>query len=174
MGVKDSIRVAGLCSILGVCGAAADPLELGKRIPRVEAQTHDGATVKLHETAAKGWTLVYFYPKASTPGCTKQACSLRDANAALTEHGVRVFGVSRDSVAKQKAFAEAQGLPFLLVADVDGTVVKAFGVPGMGLTRLPSRQAFLFRDGVLVWRDLKASTTKQAADVLEAIRAAGG
>ena len=174
MGVRKSIRLAGLCSILGVGGGAAEPLELGKSIPRVEAQTHDGASLKLHEAAAKGWTLVYFYPKASTPGCTKQACSLRDANAALTEHGVRVFGVSRDSVQKQKVFAEAQGLPFKLVADVDGAVMKAFGVPGRGPTKLPARQAFLFRDGVLVWRDLKASTAKQAADVLEAVEAAKG
>ena len=137
-------------------------------------QTHDGATVKLHEAAAKGWALFFFYPKASTPGCTKQACSLRDARADLTKKGVTVFGVSRDSVADQKAFAEAQGLPFKLVADVDGKVVKAFGVPNWGLTKMSARQAYLFRDGVLLWRDLKASTAKQAEDVLKAIEAAKG
>ncbi len=142
-------------------------------MPQVEAKAHDGEVVKLHEVAEKGWLLVYFYPKAATPGCTKQACSLRDADEQLKELGVRVFGVSRDTMKQQKAFAEAQKLSFKLIADVDGEVVDAFGVPRMAGLGFPSRQAYLFKDGKLVWRDLKASTAKQAQDVLEAIRESG-
>ena len=98
---------------------------------------------------------------------------MRDANEQLSEKGVRIFGVSRDTVADQKAFAEDQDLPFALIADVEGVVVEAFGVPTMGKKGLASRQAYLFKDGKLVWRDLKASTAEQGADVLKAIAEAG-
>jgi peroxiredoxin Q/BCP len=85
----------------------------------------------------------------------------------LTEKGLRVLGVSTDSVAAQKAFHTKFNLPFDLLADRDGTVAGAFGVPKtMGFAK---RQAFLFDGGRLVWRDLSASTDRQAADVLEAI-----
>ena len=89
---------------------------------------------------------------------------MRDEYAKLTEKGVKIYGVSKDSVKSQKAFSEKYKLPFDLLADEDGTVVKAFGVPStMGFAK---RQAFLFKDGKLVWRDLSASTDQQAADVM--------
>ncbi|MEY4245567.1 MAG: hypothetical protein RLZZ245_3152, partial [Verrucomicrobiota bacterium] len=121
--------------------------------------------VKLAEVGAAGYLLVYFYPKADTPGCTKQACSLRDSYVALTERGVKIYGVSMDKVKSQKAFKDKYKLPFDLLADADGTVVDAFGVPKtMGFSK---RQAFLFKDGKLVWSDMSASTEEQAADVLK-------
>lgn len=166
---KTLMLLAAACSIFGITGSAGAPLELGKNVPPVEAKTQANQTVKLQEAAAKGWVLVYFYPKADTPGCTKQACSLRDAYEKLGEMGVKVFGVSTDTVAEQKAFAEKFKLPFTLLADKDGTVVKAFGVPTMRGDSFAKRQAYLFKDGKLVWRDLTASTDKQAADVLEVI-----
>jgi peroxiredoxin Q/BCP len=73
-----------------------------------------------------------------------------------------------DSVADQKAFAEKFKLPFILLADTEGAVTDAFGVPRRG--KFPKRQAFLFKDGKLTWRDLSASTSEQAADVLEQVR----
>ncbi|MGE0639372.1 MAG: peroxiredoxin [Thermoanaerobaculia bacterium] len=148
-------------------GARADELALGAKLPAVTVNDQDGRPVDLAAAGAKGWTLVYFYPKADTPGCTKQACSLRDAYARLTDTGVTVFGVSTDNEKDQKAFQEKFRLPFELLADKDKKVVTAFGVPAtMGFAK---RQAFLFKDGVLVWRDLEASTEQQAADVLAAI-----
>jgi peroxiredoxin Q/BCP len=77
---------------------------------------------------------------------------------------VKTYGVSIDPAKAQKAFREKYKLPFVLLADEDSAVVNGFGVP----TKLgfASRQAFLFKDGKLVWRDLSASTDKQAADVL--------
>jgi peroxiredoxin Q/BCP len=146
---------------------AAEPLAIGAKIPAVSQKNQDGVTISLADAGASAWLLVYFYPKADTPGCTKQACSLRDAFATLTEKGVKVFGVSNDSPNSQKAFKTKYQLPFDLLADEDSTIVKAFGVPTtMGFAK---RQAYLFKDGALVWFDHSASTDQQAADVLKFI-----
>ncbi len=163
-----------LSGLLCVSAFAADPLEVGVDAPKeLKALNHKGETVELSKTlAAEGVVLVYFYPKADTPGCTKQACSLRDAYAKLKDFGVTVYGVSMDSVEAQKAFHEKYRLTFDLIADTEGKVVKAFGVPSRG--RFPSRQAFLFEDGKLIWRDLKASTGKQAEDVLKELARRAG
>lgn len=136
--------------------------------PRVEAKDQDGNTVKLEDIYKQGLTLVYFYPKASTPGCTSQACSLRDAYEELAQRGVHVIGVSMDKVEAQKKFREKNKLPFTLLADADGKVVKAFGVGS--LLGFASRQAYLIKDGNVIWRDKKASTSEQAADVLRVLR----
>ena len=137
--------------------------------PVVSGINQDGATVNFADVYKKGPTVVFFYPKADTPGCTKQACSLRDAYADLTGKGVKVFGVSVDPVKAQKAFKDKFQLPFELLADEDGKVIAAFGVPKtMGFAK---RQAYLFKDGKLVWRDLAAATEQQAADVLRVIAA---
>ncbi len=150
--------------------ATAEPLAEGTALPAVSQKNQDNVSVNLTAAGATGYLLVYFYPKADTPGCTKQACSLRDSYASLTEKGVKILGVSMDSVKAQKAFQEKYKLPFDLLADADGTIVTAFGVPKtMGFAK---RQAFLFKDGKLVWRDLSASTQQQAADVLKVIAGA--
>jgi peroxiredoxin Q/BCP len=74
--------------------------------------------------------LVYFYPKADTPGCTKQACNVRDAKAELTDLGVHVIGISPDAPGKQKKFDEKYGLGFTLLSDQDNKVAKAYGAWG--------------------------------------------
>ena len=147
--------------------AETPPLEMGAAIPEVTVLSDEGKPVTLSRAAAKGYALVYFYPKADTPGCTAQACSLRDEYTALQQKGVAIFGVSADKVEAQAKFREKYHLPFTLLADPEKKVMDAFGVPRMG--GFARRQAFLFKDGVLVWRDLKASTKEQAADVLKAI-----
>lgn len=147
----------------------AEPLAVGSAMPVVEQKNQDGKVVNLGEAGGKGYVLVFFYPKADTPGCTKQACSLRDSYEALTEKSVRIFGVSADREAGQKAFKEKYKLPFELLADADAKVIDAFGVPKtLGFAK---RQAFLFKDGKLVWSDLSASTEKQAEDVLKFLAA---
>jgi peroxiredoxin Q/BCP len=140
-------------------------LKLGDPIPAVTAPDQNGKTVNLAEAAKTGYALVYFYPKAMTAGCTAQACSLRDAYAQLQEKGVKVFGVSLDPVETQKEFEQKEHLPFELLSDTDHQVISAFGVPLMK-NGLATRQAYLFKDGRLVWLDTKASTDKQAQDVL--------
>ena len=169
-------RLAALAALIAIGGfmffglaSRADELALGSPLPSVQAPDQDGKTVDLAAAGGKGWTLVYFYPKADTTGCTKQACSLRDAYAVLTDKGLRVFGVSADDQAAQKAFQQKYKLPFTLIADTEKKVMDAFGVPH--LAGFAKRQAFLFRDGKLYWRDLAAATDQQAADVLAAIAA---
>lgn len=148
-------------------GARAAEIDLGATLPAIAGVDQDGQTVDLAQAGGKGFTLVYFYPKADTSGCTKQACSLRDAYSTLQGKGIRVFGVSGDDVAAQKAFEVKYHLPFRLIADHDQKVMTAFGVPHNGA--FATRQAFLFKDGKLVWRDLHAATEQQAADVLAAV-----
>ena len=149
--------------------ALAEPLTVGSPIPTVEQKNQEDQVVKLAEVGAKGYMLVYFYPKADTPGCTKQSCSLRDSYATLTDKSVKIFGVSADKVSSQKAFKEKYKLPFDLLADEDGKVIDSFGVPKtLGFAK---RQAFLFKDGKLVWSDLSASTEQQAEDVLKFLAA---
>jgi peroxiredoxin Q/BCP len=156
----------GILNFLGVSLSQAE-LNTGDPVPDITATDHTGMEIKFSEYCKDGLVLVFFYPKADTPGCTKQACSLRDSYPALTAKGVKILGVSFDKAESQKAFAEKFALPYPLLADPDGKVVKAFGVPEMG--KFAKRQAYLIKDGKVVWRDLAASTDKQAADVLAAI-----
>ena len=159
--------VAALLGLFATASLRADPLEVGAKAPAVTAVDQNGRSVSLGDLYQKGLVLVFFYPKADTSGCTKQACSLRDAYEVLTDKGVAVVGVSADGVSAQKAFAEKHKLPYTLIADNDRKVIQAFGVPAtMGFA---SRQAYLVKDGVVVWRDLSASTDQQAADVLAAL-----
>lgn len=145
----------------------AESLKAGDAAPAVTGVTETGAKLDFASVYQNGYTLVYFYPKADTPGCTKQGCSLRDSYEELTKKGVTVIGVSHDDVAAQKAFKEKYHLPFTLIADTDGGVVKAFGVPTIPMSSLASRQAYLIdKNGKIVWADYKASTEKQAQDVL--------
>ena len=154
-----------LLAFFGITSSKA--IDLGAPAPQVTALDQDGATVSFADTYKKGVTLVYFYPKADTPGCTKEACSIRDSFAGLSARGLRVLGVSEDTVPAQKKFKEKFHLPFTLIADHDGAVAKAFGVPTfMGIAK---RQSFLIQDGKVVWLDLAASTSHQAADVGKAL-----
>ncbi len=138
--------------------------------PTPPAVDQDGSPVNLAEVYAKGTTLVYFYPKAGTPGCTKQACSLRDAYEELKDEGITVIGVSTDKAAAQKQFAERQRLPFALLADPEGRVVEAFKVKRIPFVGISLREAFLVQGGKVVWHDAQGSTTGQAADVLRVVR----
>jgi peroxiredoxin Q/BCP len=140
-------------------------LKLGDAIPAVTAQDQDGKPVNLGEAGKSGYTLIYFYPKAMTPGCTAQACSLRDSYSELQQKGVKIFGVSLDAIETQKKFQEMNHLPFELLSDKDKSVTSAFGVP-LIKDAFATRQAYLFEDGKLIWLDTKASTDKQAQDLL--------
>ncbi len=148
----------------------SNALDVGAEAPRLTVTIETGETVELADAYAKGPVLVYFYPRADTPGCTKQACNLRDHFAELEDKGVKVFGVSTDSVERQAAFKEKHNLPFSLVADTDRKLGKAFGV-GSAMPGFFSRQTFLVVDGKIAWRDLSASPASQAQDALAALDA---
>jgi peroxiredoxin Q/BCP len=148
------------------------PLELGDPAPDAVAPDENGTPVHLADFYHEGYTLIYFYPRADTPGCTAQACSLRDEYAELTRLGVKVVGVSADSADAQLRFKEKHSLPFTLLSDEDRKVAEAFSVPTiLGMTH---RQTFLIKDRKVVWRDLRASTKWQARDVLEALKTLAG
>ncbi len=166
------LMTSALFSLFGK--ASADALKVGDAAPAVTGTTETGAKLDFADTYKKGYTLVYFYPKAHTSGCTDQGCSLRDGYEALTQKGVTVIGVSHDTVAEQKKFKDDYHFPFTLVADTDQTVSKAFGVPNIPSTTLTARQAYLIdKEGKIVWCDYKASTKQQADDVLKALATAG-
>ena len=104
-------------------------LKVGDAAPDFSLLDQDGNTFRLSEQRGKK-VLVWFFPKASTPGCTVQGCTLRDHNAELLEKGVVVVGISMDSVKRQKNFATKKEFPFTLIADVEGKAVKSFGAWG--------------------------------------------
>jgi peroxiredoxin Q/BCP len=147
--------------------AAGKPPGVGEAAPGAVSRDEQGRAVSLADLYRGNLVLVYFYPKADTPGCTAEACSLRDDFAALNDRGVRVVGVSADGPGAQLRFKEKYRLPFTLLADHDRVVARAFGV--RLILGMPHRQSFLIRDGRIVWRDLHASTGEQARDVLKAL-----
>lgn len=147
--------------------AKAEPLTVGAAAPVVTAKDQDGEPVNFADVYSKGTTLVYFYPKAGTPGCTAQACSLRDSFADLSQEGLQVIGVSEDTVDSQKKFKDEQKLPFTLVTDSDGKVADAFGVPvTMGRAK---RQSFIVKEGKIAWVSPQAKTTEHAQEVQAAL-----
>ena len=119
----------------------SNELAVGAKLPPVTATDQDGKPVDLAAETAKGWTVFFFYPRASTPGCTAQACSLRDAHADLLAKGIKVFGVSTDKAESQAKFKSEQKLPYTLLADPDQKVTGAFGVPV--LCTMQGEDAFL-------------------------------
>lgn len=142
---------------------AADELQVGAKAPEVSSVDHKGNPIDFGEALNEGTVLVFFYPKAMTPGCTKQACSLRDGWDDLQKRDVSIYGVSADTAETQAEFRKKHSLPFTLIADTDKSVANAFGKGRW------SRQAYLFKNGVLVWRDLRASTSGQMGDVIKAL-----
>ena len=144
--------------------ARGEALNVGDKAPTLSATTDEGKTLNLGDVYQKNdYTLVWFYPRALTGGCTKQGCSLRDASTALKAKGVAVVGVSNDPVAKQKEFKDTNNFPFPLLADTDMNEIKAFGQAG---GKAASREAYLIdRSGKVVYHD-KGQTEKQAEMVL--------
>lgn len=141
--------------------------------PLTSAVDQDGAPFNFADAYKKGVTVVFFYPKADTPGCTKQSCSLRDAHGELLAKGVQIIGVSVDKPDAQKKFKDKFSLPYPLVSDPDGKVCEAFKVNRMPAIGLATRQAFIIKDGKVVWHDPKASTATQAEDVEAALKELG-
>ena len=102
-------------------------LQAGDPAPPFELQTDDGSTVSSADLAGSRYVL-YFYPKDDTPGCTAQACGLRDSWSRVAETGAEVFGVSPDSARSHAKFREKYGLPYRLLADDGHRLADAYGV----------------------------------------------
>jgi peroxiredoxin Q/BCP len=122
------------------------PLKAGDPAPEFEGVTTDGTRVSLKGYRGKK-LVMYFYPKDDTPGCTKQACSLRDRNQEIAAKGAAVLGVSTQGESSHQAFTEKFKLNFPLLADTDGSVGRAYGVlggPGL-LSKIKSAVGFADR-----------------------------
>lgn len=165
--MKRILTAIALSASLFTSSQAGEGEKTSLPAPKVSGINQDGKTVDFADVYAKGPTVVFFYPKANTPGCTKQACSLRDAFADLSKEGVQVLGVSFDKPDAQKKFKDDFTLPYDLIADPEGKIVDAFNVERMvrGTNNLATRQAFLVKGDKIVWKDTKASTDQQAADI---------
>jgi thioredoxin-dependent peroxiredoxin len=104
-------------------------LDVGAKAPAFSLSDADGKTVKLSDFTGRK-VIVYFYPAASTPGCTKQACDFRDSLAQLNDAGLDVVGISPDKPEKLAKFRDAEGLTFPLLSDPDKKVLTAWGAFG--------------------------------------------
>ncbi len=147
-------------------------LKEGDKVPGFSSKDQDGNTISLSDYNGKK-LVVFFYPKANTPGCTAEACNLRDHYTELQDAGYELLGVSADSEKKQSNFKNKFDFPFPLLADEDKTVINAFGV--WGLKKFMGkeydgihRKTFLINEeGVVVRVIDKVKTKDHAAQILE-------
>lgn len=146
-------------------------LKTGDRMPEFEVVDQNGAKVTSKDFAGKK-TVIYFYPKDSTPGCTAEACSLRDNYEALSAKGYNIVGVSKDSVASHKKFIEKNSLPFTLLSDVSTDMIRSFGAWGEKkmcgrVCEGILRKTFIFdENGVLESIIEKVDTKNHASQIL--------
>ena len=146
-------------------------LKVGQKAPAFELPDQDGKTRKLLDYSGK-WVLLYFYPKDDTPGCTIEACSIRDSFANFKKMKTIVLGVSADSVKSHKKFEKKYKLPFSILSDENKKVIKAYGIWGkkkfMGREYMGiKRTSFLISpEGKIakIYEDVKAAS--HASEVL--------
>lgn len=148
-------------------------LVAGDRVPNVSVKNEAGDDISLGSLADLR-TVVYFYPKADTPGCTNESQQFRDLYAKFKKKATEVIGVSRDAIASQKKFKEKYGLPFHLLADTDSKICDAFGViveknmygkKSMGI----QRATFVVEKGKVVRVWPKVTVEGHAAEVLSSL-----
>jgi peroxiredoxin Q/BCP len=147
-------------------------LEPGTVAPDVSAPNQEGKTIRIADLKGHP-VLIYFYPKDDTPGCTKEACALRDAYTRYQNEGIVILGVSRQDAASHKAFINKYRLPFDLLTDADGEFAKAFGVKTVPLFGWHKRQSVLLdADGKVVKSFDDVDPSKHAEEVLAVAQAA--
>ena len=146
-------------------------LKIGDKMPEFEVVDQDGNVVSSKDFIGKK-TIVYFYPKDNTPGCTAEACNLRDNYEALKAQGYKVVGVSKDSAASHRKFIDKFDLPFTLLSDKSTQMLQDFGAWGekkmCGKTCVGTlRRTFIFNEeGVLERIIEKVDTKNHAAQIL--------
>lgn len=161
--------------------------QLGDPAPSFEVRDDQGNTWRADDHFGKKIVVVYFYPADMTGGCTAQACAFRDDMAKLADKGVEVVGVSGDTVESHRLFKKAHDLNFTLLADVDGKVADAFGVPKTvgersvtaeidgqtyTLTRNVTTKRWTFvidRDGKVAYKDDNVNAREDSRKVMEVV-----
>lgn len=147
-------------------------LKIGDRMPYFEVMDQDGNIFNSEQLIGRK-TIIYFYPKDNTSGCTAQACNLRDNYSRLVAEGYNVIGISKDSVKSHKNFASRHELPFTLLSDTSTEILQAFGAWGEKkmygkMTMGTLRKTFIFNeDGFLVKIIDKVDTKDHASQILE-------
>ena len=146
-------------------------LKIGDKMPDFEVMDQDGNKVSSKDLIGKK-TVIYFYPKDNTSGCTAEACSLRDNHETLMAKGYNIIGVSKDSSASHKKFKEKYDLPFTLLADTSTQMLQTFGAWGekkmYGKTVMGTiRKTFIFNEeGILTKIIEKVDTKNHASQIL--------
>ncbi len=169
-------RPMALClalSLLRVTSAYAEVPGVGQMAPGFELRSDSGQTVRLDARRGQGWTVLYFYPKAGTPGCTTQACAFRDALVPIRARNAEVYGISTDSVEDLTRYREKYRLNFTLLSDQDAKVTEAYGakIPGINMAK---RWTFII-DPTLVIRRVDddvdpALDARKVADALKLLQ----
>jgi len=146
--------------------------KVGDKAPGFEAETYGGEKIKLSDYEGKSTVALYFYPKDNTPGCTKEACSMREATDELQQLNVQVLGVSTDGVKSHESFRNKFDLNFPLLSDKSKDIITAYGVESdYGSAR---RITFLIdKAGVIrhIW--MKVKTASHSEEVLEKVKELG-
>ena len=135
-------------------------LKVGDQLPHFGAKDQNGNDFNIESVLGKKVLVIYFYPKDDTPGCTKQACFLRDQYEEFKEIGAEVIGISGDSVPAHRKFASKYDLPFILLSDGDKSLRKLFGVKANLLGLLPGRVTYVVdKNGIIqmVFDDMNAT-----------------
>lgn len=166
-----TLPIATAILIAGFTAAAqkSETPRVGDKAPLVEGKDQDGKTWRLADSIGKKAVLLYFYPRDNTPGCTKQACGLRDQMGDLKKEKVEVVGVSFDSPESHRKFIADHNLNFPLVADTDGKIADAYGVRAAG-KNVARRASFLIGlDGKIVHVTDTSSADVHLSEMKEAV-----
>lgn len=146
-------------------------LKPGDPAPDFRAMSTTGEPLSLSDFAGR-WLVLYFYPKAFTPGCTTQSCSLRDGYSAIIEQGAVILGASTDTLETQRRFKKEHRLPFELLADSDAAVARAYGVSAL-MGSFARRVTFIISPEGKIARVIEdVRTGSHDAQVLEALKQA--
>jgi peroxiredoxin Q/BCP len=150
MGLTLTAAASLIYALYAMAGPISLPVKSGMPAPAFALQDQSGRLVRLSDFKDQ-WVLLYFYPKDDTPGCTREACGLRDRHSGLSALGLQVLGVSLDSVDSHRRFAEKFHLPFPLLADADHAVCRAYGtLVNLFGFKVPRRSSFLIGpDGII-------------------------
>ena len=168
--MKTRTFVSTLAVLLAAFTVSAATPKVGDTAPAVEGKDQDGKTWKSADHIGKHVVLFYFYPKDDTPGCTTQACGLRDRMGDLKKDNVQVVGVSFDNSESHRKFIAKHNLNFTLLADTDGKITDAYGVRREAGKNMARRASFLIGlDGKIVHVTDTPSAATHLSEMKEAV-----